>query len=70
MSTKQIYRQLLRSVDRNISAVSGSKEWRNYIALKFRQSVEGKTEATVANELQLAKDYAFLINNIADHRVC
>jgi hypothetical protein len=67
---KQVYRQLLKSIDRHITSIANNKQWRNYVAAKFRQGREVADPQIIAARIQLADDYTFLINNIAHHQVC
>lgn len=69
-SMKSIYRSLLRAVDKQITSISGNRQWRNFVAEQFRTGGDkhGRTDAIPA-QLQLAHDYTFLINNIAHHKV-
>ena len=66
------YRAVLRAVDRNVTAVTGSTQWRDHIAAAFRrQAAEGDAAAAAAAAagLQQAKDYAFLLNSIREQKV-
>jgi hypothetical protein len=67
---KQVYRQLLKSVDRHVTGVANNKQWREFIAAKFRQGHDVSDPKIAADRTQLAQDYTFLINNIAHHQVC
>ena len=64
-----MYRSLLRAVDRNISSATGSTLWRSFVASEFRKH-RGESDPTrVQERLQEAKDYAFLIDSVREHKV-
>ncbi len=61
-------RQLLRAVDRNVTVVAGNKQWREYILQQARSSAMADP-AALQEQLQLARDYTLLIENVVKHRV-
>ena len=66
---RQAYRALLKAVDRHLTRISGNDQWREYIRLQFRQSRGLENPVEAQRQLQLARDYCFLVNNIVHHRV-
>jgi Complex1_LYR-like len=68
MAAKQVYRALQRAIKSNVTKVSGNTTWQEYVRSRFRANIHGSDEATRIKELQLAKDYIFLVDNIAHHR--
>ncbi len=60
---------LLRAVDRNITSVTGNHLWRNFIASEFRKHRDDTDASRIQQHLQLAKDYAFLITSVREHKV-
>lgn len=66
-NTIQVYRRLLRSVDRNITAVTGNQLWRDFVRKEFR--VE-RDALDVPELLQHATNYIFLVESVHKNRVC
>ncbi len=60
---------LLRAVDRNITYATRNPLWRNFVASEFRKHRGEADPARVEQQLQLAKDYAFLITSVKEHKV-
>lgn len=69
MEARHVLRQLLRSIDRNLTSVAGNTQWRDYVLQQFRDNAHVMDSVKRQQGLQLAKDYAVLISNIAHHRV-
>lgn len=63
-----VYRQLLRAVDRNITSVTGNPRWREFVAVEFRKHRGEADPARVRALLAAAKDYAFLIDGVREHK--
>jgi hypothetical protein len=68
MEAKHVLRTLLRAVDKNVTAVAHNKSWRDYIITKFRENRQSTDTDRIARELQLCKDYAKYVTNIATHK--
>jgi hypothetical protein len=69
---RQVLRNLLRSVDRNISSTTGTQRqrWRQYVLAQFRAHQQQQHDPQKQRELlQLAKDYGFLIDSVREHKV-
>jgi hypothetical protein len=65
---RQVLRTLLRAVDRNITSASGNRQWRDFVLAEARrwEQLGGNADRQMA--LQQARDYAFLINSVRDHK--
>lgn len=63
---RAVYRELLRAVDRHLTSVAGNRQWREYLGQEFRAPIS--QEQSLDRQLQLARDYSFLVQNIAYHR--
>jgi hypothetical protein len=61
-------RRLLRAVDAHVTSVAGNPQWRDQVLADFRAPPPADGAAAAAG-LQLARDYAALLENIAHHRV-
>lgn len=61
------YRGLLKAIDKHVTSKAGNTDVRDHVAALFRatgdKALEGEDEAAA-----LAKDAAFLINGIHEHR--
>ncbi|GBG77450.1 hypothetical protein CBR_g23899 [Chara braunii] len=71
MEGRHAVRQLLRAIDQNITKVTGNRLWRERVIAMSRNSVSGEDSVTTANEeerVALAKDYAFLLNSVREHK--
>ncbi len=62
-------RQLLRAVDAHLTRVAGNTQWRDYALQQFRANAAAQDAQLVQEQLQVARDYTFLINTVAHHRV-
>ncbi len=69
MEARHVYRSLLRAVDQNITSATGNALWRNFVASEFRKHKGESDTTTVQERLQEAKDYAFLIDSVREHKV-
>jgi hypothetical protein len=64
-----VFRRLLRAVDRNITSVSGNRTWRAFVIEEFRKGSTGSDVQEITSRLQEARDYAFLLESIREHKV-
>lgn len=64
--TIQVYRRLLRSVDKNITAVTGNQLWRDFVRKEFRTK---RDAVDVPELLQHATNYIFMIESVHKNRV-
>lgn len=68
-------RLLLRAVNRSITSAKGDTKWREFVVAEFRRRLDGGGEgaaaaAQQAAAAQVARDYAFLLNSLREHKVC
>ena len=61
-------RQVLRTVDQHLTRVNDNKLWRTHIINLFRKLEDSDPEKQ-RQLLQQAKDYAYLVNSVQEHRV-
>ena len=66
-ATRVVLRNLLRQVQRNVTRVSDNRQWRDYLISQIR--TPALDPITSKERLTLAEDIAFLIKNIATHKV-
>ena len=66
---RQVLRTLLRAVDRNITGITGNRQWREFAVAEFRRGAALADPAERQAALQAAKDYAFLITSVREHKV-
>lgn len=66
MEVQRAYRHLLRVVGKRVSLVERDPAWRDLLSAEFRKPVDGDVPARV----QLAYDYAFLIDGVHEQKVC
>ena len=66
--TRHALRVLLRAVDRSITSAKGATKWREFAAAEFRRRQDGGV-AGAAAAAQVARDYAFLLNSLREHKV-
>jgi len=60
-------RQVLRTVDQHLTRVNDNKLWRTHIINLFRKLEDSDPEKQ-RQLLQQAKDYAYLVNSVQEHR--
>jgi hypothetical protein len=65
----QVYRTLLRAINRNITTTTGNRQWYVFATEEFRKHSKASDDKERAELLQLARDYAFMINGVKDHTV-
>lgn len=65
---RQVLRTLLRAVDRSITPATGNRQWRQYVLTEFRRAEAQDDPAERQRALQDARDYAFLINSVREHK--
>jgi hypothetical protein len=65
---RSAFRQLIRAIDRNFTAVTGNAEFRQQALSQFRDGAAAQDAKEVERRLALAEEYAFLIGNIASHK--
>jgi len=65
----QVYRTLLKAIRRNITSATGNRQWYIYAKDEFRRHRAASEDNDRAELLQLARDYAFMINGVKDHTV-
>lgn len=61
-----IYRRLLKSVDKHITAVTGNVLWRDYVRSEFR--LDEQTDDIHA-KLQDAADYIYMLESVHESKV-
>ena len=61
-------RSVLRVVDQHLTKVNNNKFWRNHVIQQFRQAAKSDP-AEQQQLLQQAKDYAYLVTSVQEHRV-
>lgn len=66
---RQALRMILRAVDQHLTSVNGNKQWRDHIIKEFRSAASSNNTAAQKQKLQEAKDYAYLVNSVQEHRV-
>lgn len=66
---RQVLRALLRAVDRNITGATGNRQWREFVIAEFRRGEQLADPAERERALQQARDYAFLIHSVREHKV-
>ncbi|KAK9795583.1 hypothetical protein WJX73_008756 [Symbiochloris irregularis] len=64
MEVQRAYRHLLRVVSKRVSPAAEDTAWRELISAEFRKPVTGDVPA----KLQLAYDYAFLIDGVHEQK--
>lgn len=65
---RQVLRTLLRAVDRSITPAAGNRQWREFVLSEFRRGEAQTNPAERQRALQEARDYAFLINSVREHK--
>lgn len=66
---RQALRKILRAVDQHLTSANGNKQWRDHVIKEFRSTANIENAATQKQKVQEAKDYAYLVNSVQEHRV-
>lgn len=66
---KQALRQILRAIDQHLTSVNGNKQWRDHVVEEFRRAAKNSNPAAQKQKHQEAKDYAYLVRSVQEHRV-
>ena len=67
-AVRHALRQVLRTVDQHLTRVNDNKLWRTHVINLFRRLEDADPEKQ-RQLLQQAKDYAYLVNSVQEHRV-
>ncbi|KAL8517931.1 hypothetical protein ACS0TY_009294 [Phlomoides rotata] len=62
-SAKEIYRNLLKAVRKNIGKEEQKSQFADYIKEEFRRNINSGTE-----NLKLARNYTFYLNSVHHHK--
>ncbi|KAL3151518.1 hypothetical protein ABBQ38_012517 [Trebouxia sp. C0009 RCD-2024] len=65
---RQALRKILRAVDQHLTSANGNKQWRDHVIKEFRSTANIENAATQKQKVQEAKDYAYLVNSVQEHR--
>lgn len=68
-SAARAARELLRAIDARVTSVASNRQWKKHVISEFRRHADLQSAADVDARLEIARDLAFLIRNIANHRV-
>ncbi|GMH32918.1 hypothetical protein BSKO_00752 [Bryopsis sp. KO-2023] len=64
-NVREVYRKLLRTVDKNITQVTGNTLWRDFVKKEFRKSQE---VAAVPHLLNQAEEYVYLVESVHENK--
>ena len=64
-----VYRALLKGINRNITSITGNRQWLVFAKEAFRRHRAVSDQEDQKELLQLAKDYVFMIDGVRDHKV-
>jgi hypothetical protein len=64
----QVYRLLLKAIDRNITRHNANTQWRRFAIEEFRKNAILSEHNKLDNLVDTAQDYAFLIDSIREHK--
>ncbi|XP_078445301.1 complex 1 protein, LYR family protein [Wolffia australiana] len=68
MRVGRVYRELLKSLEKNLGTKDKNKHFRDFVAGEFRKNVSLSDEAVARRELKLAQDYTLLLNSVHHHK--
>lgn len=68
VEARHALRSVLRVVNQHLTKVNNNKLWRDHIIQQFRQAAKSDP-AEQQQMLQQAKDYAYLVTSVQEHRV-
>lgn len=66
---RAVLRQLIRTVDRNLTSQSGNNVWKQAVYQEFRQHAEESDPERAAQLVQEAADVVFHIDSVRAHKV-
>lgn len=83
MSSRKVFKELLRTVDKYVTKVSNNNIWRNFIIQEFRREEDPETPSSTRNAtapenpskmsleflLNAAQDYTYLVKCIHENKV-
>ena len=69
MKVGRVYRTLLKSLKKNVGTNGKNAHFRDFVAGEFRKNSSLSDDFAVQRELQLARDYSFLLNSVHHHKV-
>ncbi|XP_072953265.1 uncharacterized protein [Typha angustifolia] len=68
MRIANVYRQLLKAVDKHLGGDGGKRHFRDYIVEEFHKNAMLSDQTAAHNKLKLARDYTFLLNSVHHHK--
>lgn len=69
MAARAAYRHLLRTVDSHVTSVNNNQQWKDHIRTLFRAGAFEGDAADAAKKVELAEDYAFLVESVRLQKV-
>ncbi|GAQ89008.1 hypothetical protein KFL_004790020 [Klebsormidium nitens] len=64
MAARAAYRHILRTVDSHITSVNNNQQWKDHIRTLFRAGASEPNATEAAKKIELAEDYAFLVESV------
>ncbi|KAH7281622.1 hypothetical protein KP509_36G055600 [Ceratopteris richardii] len=68
METRAVYRNLLKTLRKHVAKEATKTSFRDYITKEFRKNAGLKDKIAINRGLQLAKDYALLVQSVHHHK--
>ncbi|KAI5070839.1 hypothetical protein GOP47_0015182 [Adiantum capillus-veneris] len=68
METRSVYRNLLKTLRTHVGKGSTKTDFRDYIAQEFRKNAGLTDKDLIKKRLQLAEDYAGLVQSVHHHK--
>ena len=64
----QVFRILLKAIDRNITRHNDNTQWRRFAIEEFRKNATLADDNEINKLLDTAQEYAFLIDSVREHK--
>ncbi|KAJ7970390.1 Complex 1 LYR protein [Quillaja saponaria] len=68
LQTANVYRNLLKAVNKHIGKEESNRHFREYVTEEFRKNINLSDVNSVQQKVKLAQDYAILLNSVHHHK--
>ncbi|KAG0475746.1 hypothetical protein HPP92_015432 [Vanilla planifolia] len=68
LKATNVYRQLLKAVEKHVGSDGSKRHFRNFITDEFRQNAKLSDQSEIQRKIKLAHDYTFLLNSVHHHK--
>ncbi|ONK61514.1 uncharacterized protein A4U43_C08F30720 [Asparagus officinalis] len=68
MKPANVYRQILKAVDKHVGKDGSRRHFRDFVIQEFRSNSELSDRSAVRSKLNLASNYTYMLNSLHHHK--